>query len=261
MLKTSFKEANIGLFRQDPITEQMLAGALGSDLELSGRLLEDLGLKSLLGRVVRTTTVGARGLLGLRFAKTFAMIAYEGAAATDCSFDERQGLVAGCLFSILGRSHAINLGSQEDDDVFLIPLVESWMVSAAGKRMSAIARHIAVDIVYMGLPFSTTAGQRLSEHEKIVTDAFFMALGTGTEKDIQGRIYQYLNLRTDRFPTSRYDIQPGFFDWKVKDFDQYAKTYLGTDNLLEFQVYVPKTKWGYHRWFKLNYTSILRKVK
>ena len=50
MLKTSFKEADIGLFRQDPITEQMLAGALGSNLELSDRLLEDLGLKSLLGR-------------------------------------------------------------------------------------------------------------------------------------------------------------------------------------------------------------------
>ena len=189
------------------------------------------------------------------------MIAYEGAAATDCSFDERQGIVAGCLFSILGRSHAINLGSQEDDDVFLIPLVESWMDSAAGKKMSTVARHIAIDVVYMDLLFSTTAGQRLTEHEKIVADAFFMALGTGTEKDIQGRIYQYLNLRTDRFPTSRYDIQPGFFDWKVKDFDQYAKTYLDMDNLLEFQVYVPKTKLGYQRWFKMNYTSILRKVK
>ena len=258
--RTSFAKAEVALFRQDDITEQMLSRTLGMNVEMFNDLIDDLDLKPLLNKAVRATTVGAKGILGRRFAKTFAMIAYEGMSTTSMLKGDRQAILIGSLFAIIARSHAFNLGICGDVNVFIRPLAEGWLESKAGEKLTDAVKTAALDIVCIGIPFVSLNKPQPTTMASIAMDAFVMALGTGTDQEVQDRITQYLNLRTERFPMRRYDTASIDFGWTIEQFDEYAKVYLAMGDLLAFGNYVPKSHWARVRWFERNYSAIFRKV-
>ena len=193
------------------------------------------------------------------FAKTLALIAYEGAASFGVLLEERQALFVGGFLSVIVQNQANKLSMDEPFNVYKRPLVEGWLESQGGKHLSDRAKELVMEVVAMDM-FKMSPKKTYSSYVlKVAADAFYMALGTGN--NIQDRVLQYLNLRTERF-TVRYLDQHGVhLGWTPNDYNRYAQTYLAMDDLLGYISFAPNSQWGRVRWFQKNYYQIFRKVK
>ena len=249
------------VFKQDDLLEAIYAHKLGEDTSHFDRLVELSGFQKLFKVGEKLCHAKPDGLLGKRSAKLFATLVYEGATQMDASPQAIKGLFAGAYLSLLCKGFAI----QKSNSPFVMSRSFERLldiVDEADPKNSLVTKEVFdfMSLVLFHDPSGCVHRRLKNLHEKIITDAFFMALVSGNEDDVFVKTTQFSNLLLGDVLNTGYVFNLTRTFKPIAVAEEIAKKKAKLPCVTPFKRYVPKTQWGRVRSFEHNYQNKITKI-